>query len=53
MHFDGAFNLPGTGAGTILTSSSGTSFTTPSSSALNQSTRSPTTSQNMKDYSLA
>jgi hypothetical protein len=31
----------------------GTSSSTPSSSVLNQSTRSPTTSRNMKDYSLA
>jgi hypothetical protein len=53
MHFDGAFNLPGMGASIVLTSPSRISSSTPSSSALSLSTRSPTTSQNMKDYSPA
>jgi hypothetical protein len=50
MHFDGAFNLPGAGLVLSLPLPLGTSSSTPSSSALNQSTRSPTTSRNMKDY---
>jgi hypothetical protein len=52
MHFDDAFNLPGAGAGAVLTS--------PSRDKLFYaiqlcflSTRSPTTSRNMKDYSPA
>jgi hypothetical protein len=49
-NFDGAFNLLGAGAGAVLL---GTSSSTPSSSALRLSTRSPTTSRNTKDYSLA
>jgi hypothetical protein len=53
MHFDDAFNLSGAGAGAILTFPSGTSSSMPSSSVSNQSTKSPTTSRNMKDYSLA
>jgi hypothetical protein len=53
MHFDGAFNLHDARAGIVLTSPSGISSSTPSSSALSLSTRSPTTSRNMKDYSLA
>jgi hypothetical protein len=53
MHFDGAFNLPGTGLALSSPLPLGTSSSIPSSSALSLSTRSPTTSQNMKDYSLA
>jgi hypothetical protein len=53
MHFDDAFNLPGTGLALSLPLSLGISSSTPSSSTLSLSTRSPTTSRNMKDYSLA
>jgi hypothetical protein len=53
MHFDGAFNLPSAGVALSLPLPLGTSSSTPSSSALNQSTRSPTTLRNTKDYSLA
>jgi hypothetical protein len=53
MHFDGAFNLPGAGAGAVLTSPSGDKLFYAVESVSGQSTRSPTTSRNMKDYSLA
>jgi hypothetical protein len=53
MHFDGAFNSLAQGLAPSLPLPLGTSSSTPSSSALNQSTRSPTTSRNMKDCSLA
>jgi hypothetical protein len=53
LHFDGAFNLPGAGLGPSSPLPLGTSSSTPFSSVSGQSTRSPTTSRNTKDYSLA
>jgi hypothetical protein len=53
LDFDDAFNLPGAGDGSSSPLPLETSSSTPFSSISSQSTRSPTTSQNMKDYSLA
>jgi hypothetical protein len=53
MHFDGAFNLPGVGAGAVLTFPSRTSSSTPFSFVSSRSTWSPTTSRSTKDSSLA
>jgi hypothetical protein len=53
MHFDSAFNLPAQGLGPSSPHPLETSSSTPFSSVSSQSTRSPTTSRNTKDYSLA
>jgi hypothetical protein len=53
MHFDRAFNLPAQGLGPSSPHPLETSSSTPFSSVSSQSTRSPTTSRNTKDYSLA
>jgi hypothetical protein len=55
MHFDGAFNLPGAGAGAILTSPSGDKlfYVVQLYFKLEYKVSNPSTSWNMKGYSLA
>jgi hypothetical protein len=53
MHFDSAFNLLARGLGPSSPHPPETSSSTPFSSISSQSTRSPTTLRNTKDYSLA